>query len=181
MQENKNKIEAILFTTGRFMDIEEIAKLCGIGSTGLVKELIQKLKKEYETNNHSLLIEEQNNKFKLGLKKQYTYLTTQLLSDSELDSPTTKTLAIIAYKQPILQSEVIKMRGNKAYDHIRTLKENFLITSEKKGRTRLLKLAPKFYDYFDIIEDQLKSKFVDVKEDIPQETQEDIEEQKDEN
>ncbi|MBI2663383.1 SMC-Scp complex subunit ScpB [Candidatus Woesearchaeota archaeon] len=162
MQDTKNKIEAMLFTTGRFMDMEEISKLCSIGSVGIVKDALNGLINDYNTRDSSLEIIEENGKFKLNIKKTYNYLTTSLLTDSEFDAPTTKTLAIIAYKNPVLQSEIIDIRGNKAYDHIKLLKDNGFITSEKKGRTRLLKLTSKFFDYFDIIENELKSKFTDL-------------------
>lgn len=162
MQDTKNKIEAMLFTTGRFMNIEEISKLCGIGSVGIVKEALNGLINDYNNRSSSLEVIEENGKFKLNIKKTYNYLTTSLLTDSEFDAPTTKTLAIIAYKNPVLQSEIIDIRGNKAYDHIKLLKDNGFITSEKKGRTRLLKLTSKFFDYFDIIENELKSKFTDL-------------------
>ena len=162
MQDTKNKIEAMLFTTGRFMDMEEISKLCSIGSVGIVKDALNGLINDYNTRDSSLEIIEENGKFKLNIKKTYNYLTTSLLTDSEFDAPTTKTLAIIAYKNPVLQSEIIDIRGNKDYDHIKLLKDNGFITSEKKGRTRLLKLTSKFFDYFDIIENELKSKFTDL-------------------
>ena len=166
MQEIKNKIETILFTTGRFMSLDEISKLCGIASIGIVKESIKQLQQEYNNGKGALEIIEDDNKFKLNIKKQYNYLTTSLLTDSEFDNPTTKTLSIIAYKQPVLQSQVISIRGNKAYDHIKILKENGFLMSEKKGRTRLLKLTSKFFDYFNIVENELKSKLnvEDVKE-----------------
>jgi len=162
MKETKNKIEAILFTTGRFMDVDEIAKLIGVGSIGIVKAALNELRNDYNSKNGSLEIIEENNRFKLNIKKLYNYLTTSLLTDSEFDRPTTNTLAIIAYKNPVLQSEIIEIRGNKAYDHIKLLRENGFITSEKKGRTRLLKLTSKFFDYFDIVENELKSKFNNV-------------------
>ena len=162
MQDIKYKIEAILFTTGRFMDTEEISKLIGIGSVGIVKEALNKLIDDYKSKSNSLEIIEENNKFKLNIKKEYNYLTTSLLKDSEFDNQTTKTLAIIAYKNPVLQSEIIDIRGNKAYDHIKLLKDNGFINSEKKGRTRLIKLTPKFFDYFDVVENELRSKFTNV-------------------
>ncbi|MBI2667136.1 SMC-Scp complex subunit ScpB [Candidatus Woesearchaeota archaeon] len=162
MQDIKHKIEAILFTTGRFMDTEEISKLIGIGSIGIVKETLNKLIDDYKSKTTSLEIIEDNNKFKLNIKKEYNYLTTSLLKDSEFDNQTTKTLAIIAYKNPVLQSEIIDIRGNKAYDHIKLLKDNGFINSEKKGRTRLIKLSPKFFDYFDVVENELRSKFTNV-------------------
>ncbi|MCG2720276.1 MAG: SMC-Scp complex subunit ScpB [Nanoarchaeota archaeon] len=148
MEDVKNRIEAILFTTGRFMDIEEVGKLTGIGSIGIVKDALKELIEDYKNRSGSLEISEENNKFKLAIKKDYIYLTAKLLNDSELDRPTQETLAIIAYKQPVLQAEVVKIRGNNAYDHIKILKENEFITSEKCVRTRMLKLTSKFYDYF---------------------------------
>lgn len=159
MDEHRNKIEAILFTTGRFMEVEEIGRLVGMGSIGIVKDKLRELKEEYDKKEGSLEIIEENGKWKLNIRKRYNYLTTNLLQDTELDNSTTKTLAMIAYKQPVIQSEIIKHRGNGAYDHIKILRERELISSEKHGRSRLLKLTAKFYDYFDVVENELKSKF----------------------
>jgi len=159
MQEEKNKIETILFTTGRFMALQEIADLCGIGSVGTVKEIVEELIKDYGSREGSLEIFEEKGKYKLSIKKKYNYLTSKLLDVAEMDAPTQKTLAVIAYKQPSIQAEVIKIRGNKAYDHIGNLKEMDFVTAEKFGRTKLLKLTQKFFDYFDLVEDKLKEKF----------------------
>jgi segregation and condensation protein B len=158
MDDFKNRVEAILFTTGRFMDLQEIANLCGVGSVGLVKDALDVLRSDYDSRGGSLSIVEDNGKWRLNIKKEYNYLTTKLLDNTEMDRPTQETLALIAYKNPALQSEIVKMRGNTAYDHIKYLKENEFVVSEAHGRTRLLKLASKFYDYFDVVADQLKSK-----------------------
>lgn len=156
--ENRNKVEAVLFTTGKFLTVGEIASMACIGSVGLVKELLEELKKEYEQKNTSLEIVSDGERWKLNIKKDYLHVTEKLLSDSEMDFPTQETLAIIAYKNPVIQSEVIKIRGNKSYDHIKSLKDSGFLTSEKSGRTRLLKLTPKFFDYFDVIENNIKLK-----------------------
>ena len=163
MQDDKNKIEAILFTTGKFLSLEEIGKMSGLGSIGHVKELIDDLRKDYSDRNCSLEIIHQGEKYKLNIKKEYLYLTESLLTDTELDRPTQETLAVIAYKNPALQSEIIKIRGNTAYDHIKALKELDFITTEPSGRTRIIKLTNKFFDYFDIVEDQLRSKMQTMK------------------
>ena len=159
MQDVKNRIEAILFTTGRFLTVDEIASLCNIGSIGVVKDALKELIETYKSRESALELTEQGNAIKLNIRKDYLFLTTKLLSDTELDKPTQETLALVAYRNPILQAEIINMRGNTAYDHIKSLRELEFITSEKKGRTRLLKLTPKFYDYFDVVDDQLKQKF----------------------
>ncbi len=160
---DKHKVEAILFTTGRFMSLEEIAKVCEIGSVGYVKELLAELKKDLDQRDSALTLVQQEDLFKLNIKKDYGYLTNKLMTDSELDSPTTKTLAVIAYKQPVLQHEIIKIRGNKAYEHIKILKEQNLITTEKQGRSRLIKLTPQFYNYFDTAAEEIKEQFKNVK------------------
>ena len=164
MQDIKNKIEAVLFISGKFMDVEEIANFCNVGSVGVIRDAIKELKEEYDKKESGLGVFEENGKYTLNLRKEYTHLSTNLVSSCELDPPTQSTLAIIAYKQPAFQAEIIKMRGNKAYDHIKSLKEQEFVTSEKSGRTRLLKLAPKFYDYFDVVENSLKEKFSEIGE-----------------
>lgn len=168
----KNKIEAILFITGRFMSIEEIAKACNIGSVGLVKETLESLKNEYDQKESPLTIFEKDGLYKLNVKKEYGELANKLVSSAEFDSPTAKTLAVIAYKQPIFQAEVIKIRGNKAYDHVKQLLESSLITSEKSGRTRILKITPRFYEYFDTAEEKIKEEFNRISEAVKKQAEE---------
>ena len=165
MQDIKNKIEAVLFMTGRFMAIEEIAEYCGIGSIGSIREAMKSLVEDYKKRKTGLELFEEDKKYKLNIKKEYNHLSTKLVSSTELDAPSQATLAIIAYKQPAKQSDIVKMRGNSAYDHIKTLKEQEFITSEKSGRTRILKLGQKFFDYFDVVEQEnLKLKFKGIAE-----------------
>ena len=172
--EDKYKVEAVLFTTGRFMNLDEIARFCGIASVGYVKELLDELKKDYEQRNSALLLFEKDGQYKLNVRKEYGEITNKLAGGAEFDNPTTKTLAVIAYKQPVMQAEIIKIRGNKAYDHVKRLIESELITSEKSGRTRILKLTSKFYDYFDTAEEKIKEEFNKIKEAI--ESKQDIRE-----
>ena len=156
------KIEAILYTLGKFVTAEEIAKILET-TTQKVEKNIQKLKEIYQKQDSALTIQTVENKYKLNIKKEHSYLTNKLLSDAEMDTPTTNTLAIIAYKSPVTQSEVIKIRGNKAYEHIKQLKQANLVSAEKHGRTKLLKLTPNFYDYFDVAEKELNNKLNQIK------------------
>ncbi len=158
MEDIKQKVEAVLFTTGKFLMVNEISNLAGI-SEDLVLQSINSLTEDYKQRETSLEIIRLGDKYKLNIKKEHMSLTSSLLKSTELEKPTQETLALIAFKQPIMQSLIIKMRGNTAYDHIKNLEQLEFITTEKKGRTRLIKLTQKFYDYFDIIPDQLKEKF----------------------
>src|SRR3989344_3660894 len=158
----KNKIEAVLYTTGREMTVDEISEMSGIGSKGFIKDALTELKKEYSSREGGIHLVEDNGKWKLGIKKEYLSVTESLLTNTEMDEPTQKTLAMIAFKNPALQSDIIKARGNKAYDHITYLKDQEVLSSEKYGRSRLLKLTPKFFDYFDVVEEELKEQLKNV-------------------
>ena len=158
MQDLKHKVEAVLFTTGKFLTAEEISNLSGLSNEEVIQG-ISLLFEDYNNRDTSLEIIKLGDKYKLNIKKEHLHITTKLLKDTELNKPTQKTLALIAYKQPVLQSLIIKMRGNTAYDHIKDLQQFEFITSEKTGRTRTLKVTQKFYDYFDIVQDELKQKF----------------------
>ena len=164
MEDIKNKVEAILFTTGRFLSVEDISNLTGITSHEDIKNILTNLMQEYGSRNSSLEIIQQGTQYKLTLKQEHMHLTTQLLRDTELDKPTQETLALIAYKQPVLQSLIVKMRGNTAYEHIAKLHGLEFIESDKSGRTRLIKTTSKFYEYFDIVDNELKDKFSQFKE-----------------
>jgi len=78
---------------------------------------------------------------------------------------------VIAWKYPIVQSDLIKIRHNKAYDHIKMLSEREFIAKEKSGRTYKIKLTPKFFEYFDLPSNDAKQAFRKV---IPQDIQNEI-------
>ena len=144
----KKKIEAALFITGRFMSAEEIARMVDFNDKNAILQALKQLKDEYSSRDSALIIEELNNKWKLNVKKEFLHMTEKFLKDTELDFPTQETLAIIAYKQPIKQSVVVKIRGNKAYDHIKKFIELGLIKGKKAGHTKELTLSEDFHNYF---------------------------------
>ena len=144
------KVEAILFVSGRFLSVQEIMSLSDLGSL-LVSDSLQKLKEKYSSEDTSLEIVERNNLWKMDVKKDYSYLVNKLATGSaEFSKAEQETLALIAYKQPIKQSVIIKIRGNKAYDHIAKFYDLELIKKKKVGHTYDLSLSDEFYDYFNV-------------------------------
>ncbi len=156
MTDYKKQIEAVLFTLGRFLTIEEIANILKIDSLGIKEEII-KLKEEYAKKDSSLEIIEEENKFRMHIKRDYLPLVKDLMPNTELERPILQTLSVIAWKQPIMQSEVVKIRGNSTYEHIKILADSGFITAEKSGVSRVIRLTPKFYDYFDTNKEAIKS------------------------
>ncbi|MBN2517349.1 MAG: SMC-Scp complex subunit ScpB, partial [Candidatus Altiarchaeota archaeon] len=55
---------------------------------------------------------------------------------------------LIAYKQPISQSKVVEVIGNRAYEYIKELRKKEFITIRKKGRTKVISTTGRFRKYF---------------------------------
>lgn len=143
-------LEAVLFVSGKFLSEQEIVSLTDLNLITL-GELLEKLKEKYDSQDSAIMIIEKNSLWKMDLKQEYIYLVNKLATGkSEFSKAEQETLAIIAYKQPIKQSVLIKIRGNKAYDHIKKFNELNLIKKKKLGHTYELSLGDDFYDYFNL-------------------------------
>ena len=151
-KENMKKLEAIFFVSGRFLSMQELISISDLNPL-ILKNLIEKLKEKYEADNSALEIIEKNNLWKMDVKSEFSYIINKLATgSSEFSKAEQGTLAIIAFKQPIKQSVLIKIRGNKAYDHIKKFSELRLIKKKKTGHTNELTLSEEFYDYFNVDE-----------------------------
>jgi segregation and condensation protein B len=156
----KKKLEALLFSSGRKMSVEELSRLAD-ARTGDIQQSLEELKKEYESKNSSVMIVNEGDSWKLTVHEQFLPLVQKIITETELSKTIVETLAVIAFKYPIKQSDLIRIRTNKAYDHLKELEEMGYITRQKHGRTNLIKLTQKFFEYFDLREEQLKEKFRD--------------------
>jgi segregation and condensation protein B len=149
-EDYKNKIEALMFASGRLMDIDTLLSLTGASGKQVLINNISRLKQEYEERNSPMMIVEEKDGWKLTVRESYLPLVRKIISETELPKTILETLAVIAWKAPVLQSEIIDIRHNKAYEHISELEELGFVRKEKQGRSFVLKLSEKFYEYFDV-------------------------------
>jgi len=146
--EAQEKIEAALFIAGRFLDMQELIMLTDINPV-MLKSILYKLEKKYSVG--TLRIIRRNESYKMDIAEKYHYLINKLATGStEFTKAEQETLAIIAYKQPVKQSVIIKIRGNKSYDHIKKFRQLGLITAKQEGHTLVLSLSEEFYEYFNV-------------------------------
>lgn len=142
-------LEAIFFISGKFLNMQDLVSLSGLNFLR-IGDLIEKLKQKYGEDS-ALRIVEKENMWKMDVKQEYSYLVNKLATgSSEFSEAEKETLAIIAYKKPIKQSVIVKIRGNKAYEHIKKFSELELIKKKKTGHTYELTLSDEFYDYFNV-------------------------------
>jgi len=157
-RKNMKKIEAALFVSGRFLGVPELVELTDINPL-LLKELLEKLKEDYILRDCSLEIINKNDLWKMDLRQEYFNMINKLASgNAEFTKAEQETLAIIAYKQPVKQSVIIKIRGNKAYDHVKHFIDLGLVRARKIGHTNELNLTEQFYDYFHLEKKQVSGK-----------------------
>ncbi len=160
---DKETIEASFFAAGRALDIQTLAKIIDKPKKQ-VDPIVQSLIKEYKERECGIEIIDLGDRYVMQVKPQYTDLVRPL-APKEVGAPMLRTLSMIAYHQPVIQSELVDMRGNAAYDHIRELKERGFITAVPNGRTKLLQTTPMFADYFELESndpESIKKKIVDL-------------------
>ena len=155
MLSEKSIAEAALFASGGPLGKKEIARVLNTDEKH-AREVIDHLKSEYEQRNSALEILELGGKYVLQLRAEYSELVSQL-APRDISTPVLRTLSVIAYYQPVIQSKVVQIRGNKAYDHIKELEEKGLIAGEKHQRTKLLKTTHGFADYFGLKQNDIAS------------------------
>ncbi len=148
-KEYLKRLEAIFFVSGRFLSMQELVSLSDLNPI-IIRELIEKLQEKYDDDS-AIEIVEKNELWKMDVRQEYSNIINKLATgNSEFSKAEQETLAIIAFKQPIKQSVLIKIRGNKGYDHIRKFAELGLVKKKKLGRSYELSLAENFYNYFNL-------------------------------
>ena len=146
--ENLKKIEAALFLSARFLSLNDLVMLTDINPL-MLRELIEKLNEKYNAEERAIEIISKENMWKMDVRQEYVSMINKLATGSaEFSKAEQETLAVIAYKQPVKQSIIIKIRGNKAYEHIKNFIEIGLVIGKRAGHTKELKLSDEFFEYF---------------------------------
>ncbi len=148
-------IEAALYVAGRPLDLNTLGSVIKTRSKRRVQQLARTLMEDYRKRDTALeILQLEDKRFVLQLKAEYTPAVRRLSIRPLLSTGPLKTLSYIAYRQPVLQTQVIEVRGSHAYLHLKQLEDLGLITREKAGRTSVLRTTDFFADYFGLSHDQ---------------------------
>jgi segregation and condensation protein B len=88
-------------------------------------------------------------KYTMQVKEQYADQSI-MIAKPEIESNLLKTLTLIAFHQPLKQSNLRRMIGTKAYEHVDDLADLKLIHTRKHGSTEMLTTTKLFPEYFGI-------------------------------
>lgn len=149
------RLEALLFSTHHPLTAGKLAEALGIETTKPVRHAIKRLNEIYTTTGRSFRVEQVAGGYQLLTLPEHGELLRKL-HQREIDAKLTKaaleTLAIIAYKQPILRADVEAIRGVQCGETIRSLMEKHLVKiagrAEVPGRPILYGTTKRFLEVF---------------------------------
>ena len=147
-------IEAVLFASDESLTPARLANITE-SSTKLVRNLIKNLNEKYEANNSAFRIEQIAGGFQMLTLSKYNHWLKKLLrarSETKLSPAAMETLAIIAYKQPVIRADIEAIRGVAVGEVIRSLSLKSLVKivgrAEILGRPMLYGTTKKFLEVF---------------------------------
>lgn len=148
-------IEAVLFASDEPLTEARLAGVVELGTGKQVRECIENLNNKYRANNSAFRIEKIAGGYQMLTLSVYNSWLQKLLrarTDSKLSQAALETLAIIAYKQPIIRADVEAIRGVAAGEVIRSLMYKGLVKivgrAEVLGRPLLYGTTKKFLEVF---------------------------------
>ena len=147
----KRLVESVLFSASNPVSIKEIKQATSL-SKKTVENMIEELIQDYNVtrkNQTSMEVVKAGEKYTMQVKKQYADQSI-MVTKPEIDDNLLKTLTLIAFHQPLKQSNLRRMIGAKAYDHVDDLADLKLINTRRHGTTEMLTTSKLFPEYFGI-------------------------------
>ena len=160
LKEEENMVEALLFSLGRSVSVEEIAVCLNMGKDGAILAA-ERLRERYEERQEGLIIKKLEDRYQMmSHPKTYEGLIRVVKSPRKpaLSDVALETLSIIAYCQPITKVEIERIRGVKSDHAVNRLVEFGLIEEvgrlDAPGRPMLFATTEEFLNRFGV--DSLK-------------------------
>lgn len=144
------KLEAILYLQARPLAIAELMEISG-EERPLIEDALMELMEDYAHRDSALEIIETDQGYGLQLRAAFQSLIQDFVP-ADLGTGSLRTLAAIALKSPILQTELIELRGSSAYQQVQDLVEAGFVRKRRQtdGRSYWLEVTDKFHQYFEI-------------------------------
>jgi segregation and condensation protein B len=141
-------VEAALFSAGKPLSVDEIAETTKL-KPDEVKSALQALHADYAARTTALEVVKSGAKWAMAVRTDYAD-ATKMLAPPEIPRRVLKTLALIAFHQPIKQADLKDMVGSVVYDHVHELHDRGMVTARQEGITKILATTARFAEYFGI-------------------------------
>ncbi|MBU2522215.1 MAG: SMC-Scp complex subunit ScpB [Proteobacteria bacterium] len=156
MEDIKNIIECLLFVTEDPLTIDSIRKVLESADSKAICNALNELSDEYEARKGGFFLREVAGGYQIRTRPEYSQWIRRLLRPNplRLSNAALETLAIIAYKQPVIRSDIEHIRGVDCGGILRMLLERKLVRvigrKEIPGRPIIYATTKKFLELFEL-------------------------------
>ena len=156
MEDIKNIIESLLFVAEAPLTIDRIKNVLVVSDTKEIRKVLSDLSDEYEARKGGFSLREVAGGYQIRTRTEYTEWIKRLLQPNPLrmSKAALETLAIVAYKQPVLRSDIEHVRRVDCGGILRMLLERKLIRvlgrKEIPGRPLIYATTKQFLEIFDL-------------------------------
>jgi segregation and condensation protein B len=148
-------VEAVLFASDEPLSVARLVEIAEAGSVKTIRQAVKDLNKKYRDGKFTFRIEELAGGYQMMTLSCFNPWLSKLIkvrSDNKLTPAQLETLAIIAYKQPIIRADIEAIRGVATGEIIRNLMYKGLVKivgrAEILGRPMQYGTSKKFLDIF---------------------------------
>lgn len=141
-------VEAELFSAARPVTVTDLQTASGLDNR-TIRAALKKLIDEYNDADRAIEIAKMGPRYAMQVKKEFREPAARL-SDLKVPKDVLKTASLIAYYQPVLQSKMYDLVGNKIYDHVKELVDLGLVKAKPKRKSIELTTTKKFIETFGI-------------------------------
>ncbi len=148
-------VEAVLFAADAPLPPQKIVAILGTGTVREVRKIVEALNQSYARGGHAFRIEEIAGGYQILTLPQYnTWLRRlkQSRQESKLSPAAMETLAVVAYKQPVVRAQIEAVRGVSVGEVLNRLRELGLVKivgrDEDVGRPLLYGTTRRFLETF---------------------------------
>lgn len=154
MDDLKNIVESLLFVAEEPLTIERLKQIISGSETRALREALDELMIDYEARQGGFYLNPVAGGFQIRTRPEYMEYIKRLLQPKpqRLSKAALETLAIIAYKQPVIRSDIEHLRGVDCGGVLRVLLERKFIRvlgrKEIPGRPLIYATTKRFLEVF---------------------------------
>lgn len=149
------RVEAVLLVASEPLGLRKIGQFASLADATEARTLIRRLNQIYDTTGTAFRVEEVAGGFQLLSRRRFGGWLARLHQrtvETRLSAPAMETLAVVAYRQPVLRAEIEAVRGVQCGDLLRQLMERDLVRisgrSAELGRPFLYSTTKRFLQVF---------------------------------
>ena len=156
MDDIKNIIESLLFVADEPLTIDRLKKIISSAESRELREVLEELEADYETRQGGFFLKQVAGGYQIRTRPEYMEWIKRLLQPKplRLSKASLETLAIIAYKQPVIRSDVEHIRGVDCGGILRVLLERKFVRvlgrKDIPGRPLIYATTKRFLEVFDL-------------------------------